>query len=151
MSAADLPDLLSLSRRIIAGGELTRDEARRAVRPGRRGAVRSVLRRPQGPPSLPRQPRDVLQHSADEVRQLQRGLQVLRQSGHFDTGITPHPMMDGAEVAQACADARDRGASAFGIVNSGRGPTKREWPKIMEAVKAMKEVDGICHCATLGR
>ena len=28
MSAADLPDLLSLSRRIIAGGELTRDEAR---------------------------------------------------------------------------------------------------------------------------
>ncbi|HKB41144.1 MAG TPA: biotin synthase BioB, partial [Gemmataceae bacterium] len=26
----------------------------------------------------------------------------------------------------------------------------REWPKIMEAVKAMKDVDGICHCATLG-
>ncbi len=59
-------------------------------------------------------------------------------------------MMDGEEVAKACADARDRGASAFGIVNSGRGPTKREWPKIMEAVHAMKEVDGICHCATLG-
>ena len=60
-------------------------------------------------------------------------------------------MMDGAEVAKACTDARDRGASAFGIVNSGRGPTKREWPKIMEAVHAMKEVDGICHCATLGK
>ncbi len=59
--------------------------------------------------------------------------------------------MDGDEVARACTDARDRGASAFGIVNSGRGPTRREWPKIMEAVHAMKEVDGICHCATLGR
>src|SRR5919108_591503 len=55
------------------------------------------------------------------------------------------------EVARACADSRDKGASAFGIVNSGRGPTQREWPKIMEAVRAMKDVDGICHCATLGR
>ena len=64
--------------------------------------------------------------------------------------MTPHAMMDGTEVADACTDARDNGASAFGIVNSGRGPTKREWPKIMEAVHAMKEVDGICHCATLG-
>ena len=52
MSAADLPDLLSFSRRIINGGELTRDEARAAVRPARRGAVRSVLRCSQGPPSL---------------------------------------------------------------------------------------------------
>jgi biotin synthase len=72
------------------------------------------------------------------------------QSGHYATGVAPHPMMDGAEVARACRDARDNGASAFGIVNSGRGPTKREWPKIMEAVRAMQEVDGICHCATLG-
>src|SRR5262249_60000248 len=37
------------------------------------------------------------------------------QSGHFDTGITAHPMMDGVEVGKACTDARDRGASAFSI------------------------------------
>src|SRR5947208_2942467 len=65
-------------------------------------------------------------------------------------GITPDAMLDGEQVAEACRSARDNGASAFGIVNSGRGPTKREWPKIMEAVRAMKGVDGICHCATLG-
>src|ERR1700726_239685 len=35
------------------------------------------------------------------------------QSGHFDTGIEPHQMMGGDEVAKACTDARDRGASAF--------------------------------------
>jgi biotin synthase len=73
------------------------------------------------------------------------------QSAHFETGIEPHPMMDGDTVAKACTSARDNGASAFGIVNSGRGPNKREWPKIMEAIDAMKKVDGICHCATLGR
>src|SRR5262249_17806262 len=72
------------------------------------------------------------------------------QSGHFDTGITAHPMMDGVEVAKACTDARDRGASAFGIVNSGPGPTKREWPKIMEAVQTIKAVHGTCHCAPTG-
>ncbi|MFM7151267.1 MAG: biotin synthase BioB [Gemmataceae bacterium] len=73
------------------------------------------------------------------------------QSAHFDTGITPHKMMGADEVREACQSAMDNGASAFGIVNSGRGPTKKEWPQILEAIQAMKEVKGICHCATLGR
>lgn len=151
MLAADLPDLLSLSRRIIAGGALSREEAR-------------LLFALQGEELYD------LFYAAHKVRRHFHGNRVTfcsilptkfgncsedckfcAQSGHFDTGITPHPMMDGTEVAQACADARDRGASAFGIVNSGRGPTAREWPKILEAIQAMKEVDGICHCATLGR
>ena len=151
MSAADLLDPVSLSRRIVEGGELTRDEAH-------------ALFRLEG--------EDVydLFYAAHKVRHHFHGNRVTfcsilptkfghcsedcafcAQSAHFDTGITPHAMMDGAEVAKACESARDNGASAFGIVNSGRGPTKREWPKIMEAVHAMKEVDGICHCATLGR
>src|SRR5262245_7795493 len=150
MPAADVPDVLSLSRRVIAGGDVTRDEARALF-------------------ALEGEEVYDLFYAAHKVRRHFHGDRVTfcsilptkfgncsedckfcAQSGHFDTGITPHPMMDGPEVARACADARDRGASAFGIVNSGRGPTKREWPKIMEAVRAMKEVDGICHCATLG-
>jgi len=147
---ADLLDPLLLSRRVIAGGELTRAEARDLF-------------------SLEGEEVYDLFYAAHKVRRHFHGNRVTfcsilptkfgscsedcafcAQSGHFDTGITPHPMMDAAEVAKACEDSRDKGASAFGIVNSGRGPTKREWPKIMEAVRAMKEVDGICHCATLG-
>jgi biotin synthase len=150
MPADDLPDLLSLSRRVIDGGDITRDEARQLF-------------------TLEGEALYDLFYAAHKVRRHFHGDRVTfcsilptkfgncsedckfcAQSGHFDTGITAHPMMDGDEVAKACTDARDRGASAFGIVNSGRGPTKREWPKIMEAVRAMKEVDGICHCATLG-
>src|SRR5690242_1293140 len=150
MLAADLPDLLSLSRRIIQGGELTRAEARLLF-------------------DLEGEELYDLFYAAHKVRRHFHGNRVTfcsilptkfgscsedckfcAQSGHYDTGITPHPMMDAAEVAQACQDARDKGASAFGLVNSGRGPTKREWPKIMEAVKAINDVDGICHCATLG-
>jgi biotin synthase len=151
MTDNGMPDLLALSRRVTAGGEVTRTEA-------------DQLFRLEG--------EDIydLFYAAHKVRRHFHGNRVTfcsilptkfgncsedckfcAQSGHFDTGIEPHPMMNGDEVAQACSDAKQRGASAFGIVNAGRGPTAREWPKIMEAVHAMKEVDGICHCATLGR
>ncbi len=150
MSVSELPDLLALSRRVIAGGDVTRVEAEQ-------------LFRLEG--------EDVydLFYAAHKVRRHFHGNRVTfcsilptkfgncsedckfcAQSAHFDTGVEPHAMMDGAEVAHACEDAKNNGASAFGIVNAGRGPTKREWPKIMEAVYAMKKVDGICHCATLG-
>jgi biotin synthase len=151
MSAAETPDPVSLSRRVVEGGDLTRDEAR-ALFALEGEAVYDLF------------------YAAHKVRRHFHGdgvtfcsilptkfgncsedCKFCAQSGHYDTGIQPHPMMDAAEVAKACADARDRGASAFGIVNSGRGPTKREWPKIMDAVRAMKDVDGVCHCATLGR
>ena len=143
-------DPLALSRRVIQGGELSRDEVR-------------ALFRLEGEAVYD------LFYAAHKVRRHFHGDKVTfcsilptkfgncsedcafcAQSAHFDTGITPHAMMDGEQVAEACKSARDNGASAFGIVNSGRGPTKREWPKILEAVQAMKEVDGICHCATLG-
>src|SRR5436190_19842404 len=118
---------LTLARRVIAGGELSRAEV-------------AGLLALQG--------EDVydLFYAAHKVRRHFHGNRVTfcsilptkfghcsedckfcAQSAHFDTGIQPHSMMDGAEVAVACQDARDRGASAFGIVNSGRGPTKKEW------------------------
>jgi biotin synthase len=151
MSATELPDLLALARRVIAGGEPTRAEAHALF-------------------TLEGEEVYDLFYAAHKVRRhfhcnrvtfcsilptkfgnCSEDCKFCAQSGHYDTGITPHPMMSGEEVTAACRDARDRGASAFGLVNSGRGPTQREWPKIMEAVQAIKEVDGICHCATLGR
>jgi biotin synthase len=145
-------DVLSLARRTIDGSEISRAETRELF-------------------ALPIDGEEIydLFYAAHKVRRFFHGNKVTfcsilptkfghcsedcafcAQSAHFDTGITPHAMMDGKEVAEACSDARNRGASAFGIVNSGRGPTKKEWPKIMEAVHGMKELDGICHCATLG-
>src|SRR5215468_8241436 len=114
MLAADLPDLLSLIRRIINGGELTREEARELF-------------------ALEGEELYDLFYAAHKVRSHFHGNRVTfcsilptkfgncsedcafcAQSGHFDTGITPHPMMDGAAVKKAAQDARDRGASAFG-------------------------------------
>jgi biotin synthase len=150
MPATVLTDIVTLARRVIDGDDITRDEAHALF-------------------SLEGEDVYDLFYAAHKVRRHFHGNRVTfcsivaskfgncsedckfcAQSAHFDTGITPHTMMDGPTVAAACKDSRDRGASAFGIVNAGRGPTQREWPRIMEAVHAMKEVDGICHCATLG-
>jgi biotin synthase len=46
--------------------------------------------------------------------------------------------------------ARDHGASAFGMVNSGRGPTAKEWPELLETIRATQQVEGICHCVDIG-
>src|SRR5215470_5314948 len=121
MSAAELPDLLALSRRVIKGGDITREEAR-------------------GLFDLDPSSEDVfdLFYAAHKVRRHFHGNRVTfcsilptkfgncsedckfcAQSAHFDTGITAHQMMDGESVKQAIRDARDRGASAFGIVNAG--------------------------------
>jgi biotin synthase len=145
-------DFLALARRVIAGGEITRDEGRALF-------------------SLDVTSDEIydLFYAAHKVRRHFHGNRVTfcsivaskfgscsedckfcAQSAHFDTGITSHPMMARDEVKGVCTDARDRGASAFGIVNSGRGPNKKEWPAILEAIRGMKEVEGICHCATLG-
>jgi biotin synthase len=150
MTGEGFLDPLPLARRIIQGQDLTRDEARSLF-------------------ALQGDARHDLFYAAHKVRRHFHGNRVTfcsilptkfgncsedckfcAQSGHFDTGITPHPMMEPEPVAEAMRFARDHGASAFGIVNSGRGPTRKEWPQLLEVIRATQEVDGICHCVDIG-
>src|SRR5262245_4574135 len=150
MSATDPLDPLALARRITGGGDLTRAEARELF-------------------ALQGEAIYDLFYAAHKVRRHFHGNRVTfcsivpakfgncsedcafcAQSAHFDTGITPHTMMEPNQVVEAITFARDHGTSAFGIVNSGRGPTKKEWPQLMEVVRAVNEVDGICHCVDIG-
>src|ERR1700677_5353242 len=116
MSVPEPIDPIALARRIIAGGELSREEAHDLV------ALESEAVYDRF-------------YAAHKVRRHFHGNRVTfcsilptkfgscsedckfcAQSAHFDTGIEPHAMMDGDDVAKACASARDNGASAFGIV-----------------------------------
>src|SRR5207253_1778739 len=127
MSVDELPDVLALARRIIGGGDLTRQEARELF-------------------LLEGEVLHDLFYAAHKVRYHFHGNRVTfcsilptkfgncsedckfcAQSAHFETGITPHPMMEADQVVEAVRFAREHGASAFGIVNSGRGPPKKEW------------------------
>src|SRR6478736_5999865 len=117
MSASEPLDPVRLAYRVIDGGEITRDEARTLF-------------------NLEGEAVYDLFYAAHKVRRhfhanrvtfcsilptkfgnCSEDCKFCAQSAHFDTGIAPHAMMDGDEVKQACADARDNGASAFGIVN----------------------------------
>ena len=144
-------NLGALAQRVMEGGEITREEARRLF------AV-------EGEEVF-----DLL-YWAHKVRRHFHGDKVTfcsivaskfgdcsedcawcAQSTHYGTGIEAHPMMEPEEVAKVARDAQANGASAFGIVNSGRGPTGHDWDKVLGAVEEMSKIEGMCRCASLGR
>ncbi len=71
------------------------------------------------------------------------------QSRHFDTGVKPSKMTTD-DMHAATAQALANGASSFGIVNSGRGPTERELDWMEPYFRATAGEGRIRPCATLG-
>ena len=71
------------------------------------------------------------------------------QSAHFDTGVDP--LKHSVEQMYTATDqAAANGASSFGIVNSGRGPTDRELDWMESFFRKTAEDGRIRPCATLG-
>ncbi len=71
------------------------------------------------------------------------------QSKHYKTHVTPAKMRVD-EMRSAAAEAAANGASSFGIVNSGRGPTDRELDWMEPFFQETAAAGGIRPCATLG-
>lgn len=71
------------------------------------------------------------------------------QSKHHDTGVKPAKLGVDAMFA-ASAEAAAAGASSFGIVNSGRGPTDRELDWMEPFFRQTAAQGRIRPCATLG-
>ncbi len=71
------------------------------------------------------------------------------QSKHYKTHVTPAKMTV-AEMEAAAAEALVNGASSFGIVNSGRGPTDAELDWLEPFFRKTAADSRIRPCATLG-
>jgi len=71
------------------------------------------------------------------------------QSKHFSTGVKPTKMKTD-EIQGAFDQAMGNGASSFGVVNSGRGPTERELDWLEPFFKKAAEEGKVRPCATLG-
>ena len=71
------------------------------------------------------------------------------QSKHYKTHVTPAKMTV-EEMRSAAEEAASNGASSFGIVNSGRGPTDRELDWMEPFFKQTAQEGTIRPCATLG-
>lgn len=72
------------------------------------------------------------------------------QSKHNHAEIECHPLLDVETVKKAAQSAKDNGASCFGIVTSGRVPTGKDFEIILEMVKAVKSINNIQCCVSLG-
>jgi len=72
------------------------------------------------------------------------------QSSHNHAQIECHPLLEVETVKKAAISAKENGATAFGIVTSGRRPTQKEFDKLLEMVKAVSSIEGIDCCGAFG-
>jgi len=71
------------------------------------------------------------------------------QSVHATSGVKATKLLDVREVLQRAAQARDAGSQRFCMGAAWRNPKPRDMPKIVEMVKAVREM-GLETCMTLG-
>lgn len=72
------------------------------------------------------------------------------QSAHYNTGIVEYPLKSADELVLAASQAKENGASKFGIVTSGNKLTPEELAIIASAVERIVKDIGITACASLG-
>lgn len=72
------------------------------------------------------------------------------QSSHNHAEIECHSLLDVDTVVKAAISAKENGATKFGIVTSGKTPTKKDFESILEMVKAVTKIDGLDCCVSVG-
>lgn len=73
------------------------------------------------------------------------------QSAHHDTDVETYPLMGTQRILDAAREAAGIGSSRLGVVTSGESACGSEdWPRIVEAVKALVSDGEIEACASLG-
>ena len=60
------------------------------------------------------------------------------QSSFYDTGIKKYPLLSKEELVEKAAEAKQGGAKSFCLVCAYRGPPKRDFQQICEAIKEIR-------------
>ena len=143
--------IIALANKVMAGGELTRDEA-------------SALA------ALPESDTMLLLAMADKIRQRYVGDTVdlcaivsgrsgrcpencafCAQSVHHQTDSPVHGLLPEAELLAAARKAKEAGVVRFSIVTSGRGVEREgDFERILAALHKMRAAYGLEVCASLG-
>jgi len=71
------------------------------------------------------------------------------QSAHYDTNLTKESLFDVEEVIKKAKIAKENGTSRFCMGAAWRSPPKKDFPKVLEMIKAVKDL-GLETCVTLG-
>lgn len=71
------------------------------------------------------------------------------QSGHYNTGLQKEKLYNLDEVVKQATLAKESGATRFCMGAAWRNPPERDFPKVLEMIKAVKSL-GLEACVTLG-
>src|SRR5579871_3944541 len=72
------------------------------------------------------------------------------QSVHYDTGLTPEPLMSVEAVLSQAKKAKEKGATRFCMGAAWRGVKEgKDFERVLEMIKAVKD-EGLQVCVTLG-
>jgi len=71
------------------------------------------------------------------------------QSAHHNTALEPESLLELEEVINAARQAKSEGADRFCMGAAWSRPNKRDFPKVLEMIKAVKSLD-MESCVTLG-
>ena len=71
------------------------------------------------------------------------------QSAHYDTGIEKEQAFDMEEILADARKAKANGARRFCMSAAWRSPTKKDFPQVLEIIKAVK-AEGLETCMTMG-
>lgn len=62
------------------------------------------------------------------------------QSGHYATAAPEYPFMEQADILRAASSMRALGATRFGVVLSGKGPTLRDFGQLLDAIRGVTDL-----------
>lgn len=71
------------------------------------------------------------------------------QSGHYQTNVQREKLLDVDEVISQAKRAKENGATRFCMGAAWRNPPTKDFPKVIEMIKAVKNI-GLETCVTLG-
>jgi len=71
------------------------------------------------------------------------------QSGHYNTGLKKEKLRDFDSILAEAQQAKAQGASRFCMGAAWKNPPERDFPKVLELIKAVKAM-GLEACVTLG-
>ena len=71
------------------------------------------------------------------------------QSGHYQTGVAREKLLDMEKIVSQAIQVKQQGATRFCMGAAWRSPPKKDFPKILAIIKAVKKL-GLETCVTLG-
>jgi biotin synthase len=71
------------------------------------------------------------------------------QSGHYNTGLEKQKILDIQDIVSKAQEAKANGAVRFCMGAAWKKPSKKDFPKVLEAIKAVKKLE-LETCVTLG-